>query len=87
MSREADRNGQLVDATTLTGFARALPDRTLRLSISRDTSDHLVAIGNVEIVRGQIRLLADRVEINRDTGRAVAQGKVCSTTGPTCPSS
>ena len=36
----------------------------------------LVAIGNVEIVRGGTRLLADRVELNRDTGEAIAQGKV-----------
>ena len=36
----------------------------------------LVATGNVEIVRGGTRLLADRVELNRDTGEAMAQGKV-----------
>jgi len=36
----------------------------------------LIAVGNVEIVRGAARLLADRVELNRDTGEAVAQGKV-----------
>ncbi len=36
----------------------------------------LVATGNVEIVRGGTRLLADRVELNRDTGEAIAQGKV-----------
>ena len=36
----------------------------------------LVATGNVEIVRGAARLLADRVELNRDTGEAMAQGKV-----------
>ena len=38
--------------------------------------DLLIAVGNVEIVRGGSRLLADRVELNRDTGEAVAQGKV-----------
>jgi LPS-assembly protein len=38
--------------------------------------DLLIAVGNVEIVRGASRLLADRVELNRDTGEAVAQGKV-----------
>lgn len=38
--------------------------------------DVLIAIGNVEILRGGTRLLADRVEINRDSGEAVAQGKV-----------
>lgn len=35
----------------------------------------LIAIGNVELTRGASRLLADRVELNRDTGDAVAQGK------------
>ncbi len=34
-----------------------------------------IAVGNVEITRGNTRLLADRVELNRDTGEAVAQGK------------
>src|SRR6266545_3116317 len=36
----------------------------------------LIAVGNVEITQGQSRLLADRVELNRDTGEAVAQGRV-----------
>ncbi len=34
-----------------------------------------VATGNVELTQGQSRLLADRVELNRDTGEVVAQGK------------
>jgi LPS-assembly protein len=38
--------------------------------------NRLVAIGNVEITRGASRLIADRVEINRDTGDAIAQGRV-----------
>ena len=38
-------------------------------------SDLLLATGNVEIIRGGNRLVADRVEINRATGEAVAQGK------------
>lgn len=38
--------------------------------------DLLIAVGNVELTRGASRLLADRVELNRDTGDAVAQGKV-----------
>jgi LPS-assembly protein len=38
-------------------------------------SDLLLATGNVEITRGDTRLLADRVEINRTTGEAIAQGK------------
>src|SRR5947208_15859648 len=35
----------------------------------------LVATGNVEVTRGIGRLLADRVEINRATGDAVATGR------------
>jgi LPS-assembly protein len=42
--------------------------------IGGDT-DLLLATGNVEITRGGTRLLADRVEVNRTTGEAVAQGK------------
>ena len=38
-------------------------------------SDLLLATGNVEITRGEARLVADRVEINRATGEAIAQGK------------
>jgi LPS-assembly protein len=38
-------------------------------------SDLLLATGNVEIIRGGNRLVADRVELNRATGDAVAQGK------------
>jgi len=38
-------------------------------------SDLLLATGNVEITRGGSRLVADRVELNRATGEAVAQGK------------
>jgi len=45
-------------------------------------ADLLIATGNVEITRGQSRLLADRVELNRDTGQAVAQGKVVFYDGP-----
>ncbi len=39
-------------------------------------TDLLIATGNVEITQGTSRLLADRVELSRDTGEAVAQGKV-----------
>jgi len=45
-------------------------------------ADLLIAVGNVEITRGQSRLLADRVELNRDTGEAIAQGKVVFYDGP-----
>ena len=37
--------------------------------------DLVVATGNVEVTRGNGRLLADRVEINRETGDAVAVGR------------
>jgi LPS-assembly protein len=45
-------------------------------------TDLLIAVGNVEITRGPTRLLADRVELNRDTGQAVAQGKAVFYDGP-----
>jgi LPS-assembly protein len=38
-------------------------------------ADLLLATGNVEITRGETRLVADRVELNRATGEAIAQGK------------
>ena len=38
-------------------------------------SDLLLATGDVEITRGETRLMADRVEINRATGEAIAQGR------------
>ena len=38
-------------------------------------SDLFLATGNVEVLRGTNRLVADRVELNRATGEAVAQGK------------
>src|SRR5260370_584371 len=37
-------------------------------------SDLLIAVGNVEITRGQSRLLADPAELTRATGQAVARG-------------
>jgi LPS-assembly protein len=40
------------------------------------TNELLIAEGNVEVTQGTSRLLADRVELNRDTGEAVAQGRV-----------
>src|SRR5882762_7014182 len=36
----------------------------------------VVATGNVEVIRGPARLLADRVEINQATGDTVAHGRV-----------
>ena len=38
-------------------------------------ADLVIATGNVEITRGETRLVADRVELNRATGEAVAQGR------------
>jgi len=38
-------------------------------------SDLFLATGNVEITRGTNRLVADRVDLNRATGEAIAQGK------------
>jgi LPS-assembly protein len=40
------------------------------------TDNLLIATGNVELTRGTARLMADRVELNRATGDAVAQGRV-----------
>jgi LPS-assembly protein len=45
-------------------------------------TDLLIAVGNVEITRGGSRLLADRVELSRETGQAVAQGKAVFYDGP-----
>jgi len=42
----------------------------------RGANELLIAVGNVEITQGLVRLLADRVELNQDTGEAVAQGRV-----------
>jgi LPS-assembly protein len=36
----------------------------------------LIARGNVELTRGTTRMLSDRLEVNRDTGDAVALGRV-----------
>jgi LPS-assembly protein len=59
--------------------ATVLADQILQLG---GPTDLMIAVGDVEITRGQSRLLADRVEINRDTGQAVAQGKVVFYDGP-----
>src|SRR5215468_7471370 len=53
--------------------ATILADQILQVGGSNDL---MIAIGNVEITQGRTRLLADRIEVNRDTGEAVAQGKV-----------
>ena len=38
--------------------------------------DLFIATGNVELTKGAARLMADRIELNRATGDAVAQGRV-----------
>src|SRR5438876_190577 len=53
--------------------ATVLADRIQQVG---GANELLIAEGNVEITQGQSRLLADRVELNRDTGEAVAQGRV-----------
>ncbi len=59
--------------------ATVLADQILQLG---GPTDLMIAVGDVEITRGQTRLLADRVEISRDTGQAVAQGKAVFYDGP-----
>ena len=67
------------------GSQRARASRRLaadQLQQVGGATDLMIAVANVEITRGQSRLLADRVEINRDTGQAVVQGKVVFYDGP-----
>jgi len=50
--------------------------------LQQGATDLMIAVRNAEITRGHRRLLAKRVEINRDTGQAVVQGKVVFYDGP-----
>jgi LPS-assembly protein len=52
------------------------PVSVLADQIESTGPDLVTATGNVEITRGAARLIADRVEINRSTGDAVATGRV-----------
>jgi LPS-assembly protein len=52
--------------------ATILADRIQQLG---GANELLIAEGNVEITQGESRLVADRVEVNRDTGETVAQGR------------
>jgi LPS-assembly protein len=52
------------------------PVSVLADQIESTGPDLVTATGNVEITRGAGRLIADRVEINRNTGDAVATGRV-----------
>lgn len=60
-----------VTVPTVGGDVTILADRLERIGPAL-----LLATGNVEITRGTARLLADRVELNRDTGDTVAEGRV-----------
>ena len=55
------------------GEASVLADRIEQLG---GPSSLVIATGNVEISQGLTRIVADRVEINQDTGEVVAQGRV-----------
>src|SRR5207244_12971904 len=51
-------------------------EATRAARLAADAPDALrIAPGHVEIPKGTARLLADRVEINRETGAAVAEGR------------
>jgi LPS-assembly protein len=85
MARVAPWLLTLLTLPVLTVPAGAQPPLTLptpegEVSILADRLDQvgelLVAVGNVEITRGRARLTADRVEINRESGDAVAEGRV-----------
>jgi LPS-assembly protein len=60
-----------VTVRTAGGDVTVVADR-----LEQTAPDLFVATGNVEITKGATRLMADRVELNRATGDAVAQGRV-----------
>jgi LPS-assembly protein len=60
-----------VTVTTPGGEVTIVADR-----MEQPDPNLLVATGNVELTRGTTRLLADRVDVNRDSGDAVAVGRV-----------
>ncbi len=62
--------------TPLTLSGGDTPVSVLADQIESTGPDLVTATGNVEITRGAGRLIADRVEINRSTGDAVATGRV-----------
>ena len=85
MTRIASALTLVLASVVLTTSARAqtpvtVPGEGGDVSVLADRLDQvgslLIGIGNVEITKGSSRLTADRVEINRDTGEATAQGKV-----------
>ena len=62
-------------ALTLSGPGGATNIVADRMQQVGGDADLLLATGNVEITRGETRLVADRIELNRATGEAVAQGR------------
>jgi len=60
-----------VTVTTAGGEVSIVADR-----MEQPSPNLLVATGNVELTRGTTRLLADRIDVNRDIGDAVAVGRV-----------
>jgi LPS-assembly protein len=63
-----------------TGQASVLADRLEQIAGPPALT---IATGNVEIAQGVTRLLADRVEINQDSGEVAAQGRVVFFDGDT----
>jgi LPS-assembly protein len=60
-----------VTVTTAGGEVAIVADR-----MEQPAANLLVATGNVELTKGTTRLLADRIDVNRETGDAVAVGRV-----------
>jgi len=60
-----------VTVTTAGGEVSIVADR-----MEQPSPNLVVATGNVELTRGTTRLLADRIDVNRDTGDSVAVGRV-----------
>ena len=71
----APATGQQTPPLTLSGPAGQTSVVADKIQQVGGDSDLFLATGNVEITRGGNRLVADRVELNRATGEAVAQGK------------
>jgi LPS-assembly protein len=68
---EAQQPQVPVTVPTAAGDVTVIADQ-----IEQAAPDLFIATGNVELTKGGTRLMADRVELNRATGDAVAQGRV-----------
>src|SRR5467141_3703975 len=68
---EAQQPQVPVTVPTATGDVTIIADR-----LEQAAPDLFIATGNVELTKGGTRLMADRVELNRATGDAVALGRV-----------